>query len=371
MSGSETAPPPLPSPGRLFWRRLRRNRVAMTGGGILLVLYTLIAFAGFFAPYSYQTSERNLNFHPPMLGRLHVRGPDGRLTRPYVHGVHAEMLGRIVYREDTSKVHPIRLFVRGDRYSVLGLFSSDVHLFGVDRGAWFFPLGSDQLGRDLYSRLLYGGRISLTVGLLGIAISIPIGLLVGGTAGYVGGTTDFVLMRLVELILSIPSLYLILTLRYSVSGLRDLSSSRMYLLIVAILAFIGWAGLARVIRGMVLSLREREYVLAARALGRSPLAIIVRHVLPNTMSFVIVTATLSIPGYILGEVALSFLGVGVQEPEASWGNMLQSAQEASNLAAYPWVVAPGVLIFIAVLAFNFLGDGLRDAADPRMVARPR
>jgi peptide/nickel transport system permease protein len=341
----------------------------MAGLLMLSGLYGGALLAGFLSPYAFDTSNRQLNFHPPMLARVHVVGRDGKLQRPFVYGVRAGTTGRLVYTEDRSTVHPIRWLVRGDRYRILGPLTSDLHLFGVAAPGWFFPLGSDQLGRDLFSRILFGGRISLTVGLVGISISIPLGMLVGGIAGYFGGRTDFVLMRLVELIMSIPSLYLILTLRYSVGGFKGMSSTGLYLMIVAILAFIGWAGLSRVIRGMVLSLRERDYVVAARALGKSDLGIIVRHVLPNTLSFVIVTATLSIPGYILGEVALSFLGVGVQEPDASWGNMLRSAQEASNLAAYPWIVLPGFFIFFAVLAFNFLGDGLRDAADPRMLAK--
>ena len=220
----------------------------------------------------------------------------------------------------------------------------------------------------MFSRLLYGAQISLTVGLVGIAISFTLGLLLGGIAGYFGGFIDTVIMRLTELLLSIPSLYLIIALRAVFP--MDLPSQQVYLGIVAILAFIGWAGLARVIRGLVLSMRKSDYVTAAEALGFGRLRVIARHVLPNTMSYVIVAATLSIPGYILGEVVLSFLGVGVQEPSASWGNMLNQARSIRALTSFPWLLfVPGTAIFLTVMAFNFLGDGLRDALDPRRVTR--
>ncbi|MFI5370715.1 MAG: ABC transporter permease, partial [Candidatus Eisenbacteria bacterium] len=225
-------------------------------------------------------------------------------------------------------------------------------------------LGTDPAGRDVLSRLLYGAQISLTVGLVGIAISFFLGLLLGGISGYYGGWVDTGIMRSTELLLSVPGLYLLIALR----GLFpvDLPSAQVYLGIVVILAFIGWAALARVIRGMVLSIRESDYVAAAEALGMSRIRIIVRHVLPNTMSFVIVAATLAIPGYILGEVVLSFLGLGVQEPAASWGNMLAQARSVRVLTSFPWMLfAPGSAIFVTVLSFNVLGDGLRDAADPR------
>jgi peptide/nickel transport system permease protein len=227
-------------------------------------------------------------------------------------------------------------------------------------------MGTDPSGRDEWSRLLFGGQVSLTVGLIGIAISFTLGLLLGGISGYFGGAVDSLIMRSTELLLTIPSLYLIIALR----GLfpSDLPSQQVYLGIVAILAFIGWAGLARVIRGLVLSIRRNEYVTAAEALGVGRLRIITRHILPNTMSFVIVAATVSVPGYILGEVVLSFLGVGVQEPSSSWGNMLNQARGIRALTSFPWLLfVPGTAIFLTVMAFNFLGDGLRDALDPRRV----
>jgi peptide/nickel transport system permease protein len=223
---------------------------------------------------------------------------------------------------------------------------------------------------DVIERLLYGGQVSLTVGLVGILISFSLGLLLGGISGYFGGFTDSAIMRTTELLLSIPSLYLIIALR-AVFPI-DLPSQQVYLGIVAILAFIGWAGLARVIRGLVLSIRRNEYVTAAEALGVSRFRIITRHILPNTWSFVIVAATISVPGYILGEVVLSFLGVGVQEPASSWGNMLNQARSIRALTSFPWLLyVPGLAIFLTVMAFNFLGDGLRDALDPRRVTGGR
>jgi peptide/nickel transport system permease protein len=253
---------------------------------------------------------------------------------------------------------------------VLGVIPGNVHLFGVAPPGRIFLFGADENGRDELSRLLYGSQVSLTVGLVGIAIAFSLGLFLGALSGYLGGWADALLMRTTELLLVIPGLYLIVALR----GLfpLDLPSKQTYLAIVTILAFIGWASLARVVRGMVLSLRTADYVVAARALGVPALRIIVRHILPNTMSYAIVAATLALPGYILSEVFLSFLGLGVQPPAASWGNMLGAARSYRVLTAFPWMLlAPGIAIFVTVLAFNFFGDGLRDALDPRQDAGPR
>ncbi|HEY9232337.1 MAG TPA: ABC transporter permease [Blastocatellia bacterium] len=351
------------SPSEIIWSKLKRNRTAMFGLYILVALYLAAVLAGFIAPYKYDTADHDMPFHPPMLMRIHFFDEQGKLSRPFVYGIAPVAGQHAVYNEDHSKKYPLRLFVKGDRYHILWLLRSDVHLFGVDQPGRFFLFGSDLVGQDIFSRILYGAQVSLSIGILGILISTLIGMIVGGIAGYFGGVADFLLMRGVEALLAVPSLYFILILRQMFGG--GLSSMQLYLIIVVILAFIGWATEARVIRGMVLSLKEQEYVLAARALGFTDARIIVRHILPNTLSFVIVTATLSVPFYILGEVALSFLGVGIQEPEASWGNMLTAAQNPRYLSDFPWMLAPGVFIFIAVMAWNFLGDGLRDATDPR------
>ena len=328
----------------------------MFGGVILVVLYFLALFAGFIAPYGYDQVDKNRFFHPPV--------------RPHWEGLHLVMArdeplpGNNVYRSVPNDVKPVRWFVHGDKYLWLGLVPSTLHLFGTGDSAYpVFLLGTDQFGRDVFSRMLYGSCISLSIGIVGITLSFSFGMIIGGIAGYFGGWTDTALMRLCELIMSIPALYLIISLRATFPP--SLSSTQLYAMIVVILSFIGWASMARVIRGMALSLRERQFVLAARSLGQTPLRVIVRHILPNTFSYVIVAATLSVPYYILGEVVLSFLGVGIQEPEASWGLMLNAAQNTEYLRSYPWLLAPGAAIFITVLAFNFLGDGLRDAADTK------
>ncbi|MCC6745424.1 MAG: ABC transporter permease [Acidobacteria bacterium] len=352
------------TPWQILWLKLERNRVAMAAMWLLVLLYALAVFADFISPYSYDAQDAKRSFHPPhLLGRIHVVDEQGNWGRPFVYGSKLANVYDKEYSEDKSAKYPIRLFAEGSEYRLLWLFPVKTHLFGVDEPARLYLFGGDQFGRDILSRILYGGRISLSVGIVGIVISTSIGMLVGGIAGYFGGAVDFGLMRLVELILALPSLYLILVLRQSFGA--NMSSTQLYLIIILILSFIGWASIARVIRGMVLSIKEQEYVIAAQALGFSRMWIVLKHILPNTLSFVIVTATLSVPFYILGEVALSFLGVGVQEPEASWGNMLQAAQNLRYLTDYSWILTPGVFIFLAVMAWNVFGDGLRDAADPR------
>jgi peptide/nickel transport system permease protein len=354
------------SPSQIVWLKLRRNRTAMFGLYTLVVLYAAAVLAGFLAPYKYDTAVHELPFYPPMLARVHLFDEQGKLSWPFVYGITPVPFQHATYQTDLTKKHPIRFLVRGDSYHVLWIVRSDLHLFGVDAPGRIFLFGSDYVGQDIFSRILYGAQVSLSIGILGIIISTIIGMIVGGIAGYFGGATDFLLMRTVEVLLAVPSLYLILIMRQMFGS--GLSSTEIYMIIVIILAFIGWATEARVIRGMVLSLKEQEYVIAARALGFSNSRIIIRHILPNTLSFVIVTATLSVPYYILGEVALSYLGVGIQEPEASWGNMLSAAQNNQYLNNFPWMLIPGIFIFIAVMAWNFLGDGLRDAADPRTLS---
>ncbi|NNF06047.1 MAG: ABC transporter permease [Candidatus Eisenbacteria bacterium] len=355
---------PVQSPWRLFWKHFRRSQVAVWGGIILVVFYLAVLFAGFLSPYDYETQYRRHNNHPPT--KVKIRDRDGNWHRPFVYATEMVDPMRTKYGEvEDDTRYPIKFFVRGADYKLLWLFPTNIHLLGVDEPGHLFVFGTDALGRDIYSRLLHGGRISLSVGLLGILLTYSLGLLVGGIAGYYGGVVDNILMRFSEVLMSIPGLYLILALRAAFPA--DIRSDLVYLIIIGILALVYWARLARIIRGMVLSLRENEYVTAAEALGVPSMMIIVRHILPNTMSFVIVAATISIPAYILGEVALSFLGAGIQEPIPSWGNMLQQAQKVSVLKQFPWILTPGVFIFLAVLAFNFLGDGLRDALDPKKV----
>jgi peptide/nickel transport system permease protein len=344
------------SPWRLFWRRLRRRKTAMTGGVILIILYAMALLAGFIAPYGFERQDRERFFHPPM--GLRFQG-----LRPGVQQYEAGA-GTFKYNPVKGSSTRLHFFVRGEKYKLFLFIPCSIHLFGTDDPNHpVYLLGTDGAGRDIFSRLLYGSQISLSIGLIGILIRFTLGLLIGGISGYFGGATDTFIMRLCELIMSIPALYLILALRSTFPS--ELSSTQMYLLIVVILSLVSWASSARVIRGMALSLRERQFVLAARTMGQTDLRIIFHHILPGTFSYLVVAATLSVPYFILGEVVLSFLGVGIQEPESSWGTMLNAAREPEYLVNYPWLLAPGVAIFITVLAFNFLGDGLRDAADTK------
>lgn len=354
------------SPWALMLRRLVRNRIAMTGAGILFVFYFGAIFADFLSPYHPHKQDLMNFYHPPTT--IHFFDEKGKFHfRPFVYRYELADLDRTIYKPIKTEKYFIKFFVKGYPYKLLGIIPTRIHLLGVDEPARLYIIGTDGLGRDVFSRLLEGSRISLSVGLIGIFITLTLGMIIGGIAGYFGGPIDTLIMRLVEFILSIPGLYLIIALRATFPD--DLPSAQVYLLIVMILGLIYWAGPARVIRGMTLSIREQPYVLSARALGASTLRIIIRHIIPNTMTFVIVAATVYVPAYILGEVALSFLGVGINEPYASWGNMLQQAQDVVVLTNFPWILSPGVLIFITVFAFNFLGDGIRDALDPRHVLR--
>ncbi len=352
--------PKIPTPLELAWRRFIRSRAGVIGGILLLWLYLTALFAGFLSPYAIDTQRQDQGYQPPQ--GIHLVH-NGQWMRPFVYPMVRKrdpVTFQLKYSEDTSKPLPLLLFTQGERYSFLGIPSS-LHLFGVESGSSFFVFGSDQLGRDLYSRTLVGAQVSLTVGIIGILISFAIGMTVGGISGYYGGTIDTVLQRLVEVLLSFPRLPLLLALSAIIPA--KWPSTWVCLAIVAALALIGWASLARVVRGQMLSARDLDYVSAARALGVSDMRIILRHVMPNLSSYLVITATLALPGYILGESALSFLGVGIKEPMTSWGLLLKNANNFEALNLYPWLLLPGIYIVVSVMAFNFFGDALRDAAD--------
>ncbi len=332
--------------------KLKRHKLAWCGVWVLVLLYVGAVGADVLAPYGYDDESREHSFCPPTT--LHFKDDAGWHLRPFVCAwvsAFDENYQRR-YREDFSRKYSLQFFKGG-------------RLFGVEEGGRIYLFGADARGRDLLSRILYGARVSLSIGLLGACITLVIGMLVGGIAGYFGGKTDQALMRLCEMFMLLPAFYMMLALRAAFPP--ELSSVKVYLLIVLIFSFIGWAGLARVIRGMVLSIRQKEFVLAAQASGRSHIGIVVRHVLPNTMSYAVVSLTLAIPGYILGESALSLIGLGIQDPAASWGNLLSEAMNVSQMRYHPWILLPGFFIFLAVMAFNFFGDGLRDALDPKSV----
>ncbi len=344
-------------------RTFLKNRLATGCLCVLVVLYAGALFADFLAPYSLEDEDRNYSYCPPTPVRIFDE--NGRLTRPYVYGrtLTFDEYYRRVYKIDTSQKYPVRLFSRGEEYKFLGLIPTERHLFTVASPGRIYILGADARGRDLYSRLLYGARVSLSIGLIGVAISFSVGLILGGIAGYYGGMMDEIIMRICEMIMMIPGFYLLLALRAAVPD--DFNSVQVYFAIIIILSFIGWAGLARIIRGMCLSLKTREYVLAAKAMGLSDIKIITKHILPHTMSYSIIVIMLAIPGYILSESGLSLLGLGIADPYASWGNMLADAMSIAHIKFAPWVLLPGLFIFMTVMCFNVIGDCLRDCLDPK------
>jgi len=334
------------------------------GMAILVLIYGSAILADFLAPYDIYKRHTAYIYSPPQ--QIHVIDEEGVFhLRPFVYGWTTRrdpVTYELLYEEDTSQKYPIRFLRAGDRYNHWGLIPSETRLIGVDEPGTLFIFGTDNLGRDILSRILAAARVSLSIGLVGVAFSFLLGCALGGISGYYGGAPDTFIQRLIEFLLSIPTIPLWMALAAAVPP--DWPPLQVYLMITVILSIVGWCGLARVVRGKLISLRTEDYVVAAAIAGATDARIIRRHLLPAFMSYLIVNLTLAIPGMILGETALSFLGLGLRAPVVSWGVLLSVAQDVKVVILYPWVLIPGAFVVVTVLAFNFLGDGLRDAADP-------
>ncbi|GAA5531744.1 ABC transporter permease [Deinococcus aluminii] len=357
----------------IVWAQFKRNPLARVGLTLLALLYLMAIFAGFLAPYGlaeYSTTDR-ISWAPPT--SIHWRDQQGHFVGPYVYGLKRDIdmtTFRDKYVEDKSVTCPVKFFqthpgVEGRTYRFLGFIPSSLKLFSVDPPCKLYLWGSDSYGRDQFSRVMYGSQISLSIGIIASVLTVLFGLIMGGIAGYFRGVADNVIMRLVEVLSAIPELFLLITLR----ALFPLNADPIlvFYLVIGILSFIGWGGLARIVRGQILSVRELDYVQAATALGASDSRIIGKHLLPSTATYIIIFLSLAIPGFILSESGLSFIGIGIVEPYASWGSLLGVAQAGGfeSIDARPWTLIPGVFIVLAVLGWQFVGDGLRDAFDPR------
>ena len=349
---------------QLMWWRFRRHKLAIVSAVVIIALFTVALFCEFFAVEDPQFHQASYSFAPPH--RVYFFRDGG--IHPYIYGVEfgrdPETL-QMIFKFNKDKVYPVHFFVHGHPYRVLGLFRSDIHIMGLapttDR-VRLVLLGTDRLGRDMWSRLMYGTRISMSIGLIGVALSLTLGIVLGGISGFYGGIVDMAIQRVIEFLRSIPTVPLWMSLAAAMP--RDWPPVRVYFGITIILSLIGWTGMARVVRGRFLSLREEDFVMAARLCGSAEMRIILVHMVPSFLSHIIASVTLAIPGMILSETSLSFLNLGLRPPVISWGVLLQEAQNIRTVAQAPWLLLPGLAVIIAVLAYNFLGDGLRDAADP-------
>ena len=377
MGGPSMMEPPIPptaaaeqrvfvaSQWQLTWWRFRRHKVAVASAFVVIAFYMVVAGADFLAYADPNASEAQRSLMPPQ--RVHFFD-EGRFA-PYVHGVKGvrdPQTFKRVYRPDPEKKVPVRFFAQGFEYRLFGVIPATRHLIGIDGGGdatqAIFLLGTDVQGRDLWSRLMYGTRISLTIGLLGVAMSLILGIVLGGISGFYGGPIDTVIQRVIEILRSIPTIPLWMGLAAAMP--RDWTILQVYFAITIIISLLGWTELARVVRGRFLAMREEDFVISARLVGCTRTRTIFVHMVPSFMSHIIAATTLALPAMIISETALSFLGLGLRPPAISWGVLLQQAQNVQTVAISPWLMLPAVPVIIAVMAFNFLGDGLRDAADP-------
>lgn len=354
-------------PWKLMWWRFRKHHMAMISTVVLIVLYFIAIFAEFVAPYDPEEALLQFKQVPPTA--IHIRDAEGNWQFPFVYQHKRAMdpqTFQITYVEVPSIRYPLQFFVRGFKYKLLGLWETDIHLFGLSPDAQdvqrVFLVGTDRLGRDMFSRLCYGARISLSMGMASVFLSLALGIVLGGISGYYGGRIDIIIQRVIEFIRTIPTIPLYMTLAAALP--RDMPIEQVYFGITMIIALVGWTWLARVVRGRFLAMREEDFVLAARLNGSSEMRIILRHMLPSFLSYIIAALTLNIPNMILSETGLSFIGLGLRPPAISWGVLLQEAMNLRSLVLAPWLLTPGFAVVISVLAFNFVGDGLRDAADP-------
>lgn len=360
----------LASQWTLMWRKLKKHRLAKFSLTLLLILYVGALFADFIAPYGLE--EFSALYRDTAPTKVYWRDGEGNFSRPYVYKlekINDKKTWSVITTEDTSEKYYIKLFVPGIEYKLFGFIPCDTHLYGLvneagelDRTARINIFGADSTGADIFSRILFGGRVSLTIPFVSAAISFVLGILLGGISGYFGGFIDTVIQRIIEVLSAIPSIPLWMALSAAIPA--GISVSAMYLYITIILSFIGWTGLARVVRGKFIALRKEDFVMAAKLAGVSDLKIIIKHMVPGFLSYLIVNLTLGIPSSILGETSMSYLGLGMKAPATSWGVLLKETEDLVSVAQCPWKMIPLVFVVITVLAYNFLGDGLRDAADP-------
>ena len=349
---------------QLMVLRFRRSKLAVFGAIVLVIMYTSMIFAGFVSPYTETTTHDRYVSAPPFWPKF-IDSEGQFHLRPFMYGITSttdRATFKKVYVEDTSEMYPVYFFQAGLPYKLLGVIETDIHLFQVEEPGKIFLLGTDRNGRDQFSRIMYGSQVSLTIGLMGVMMSLAIGSFLGVASGYYGGAIDNITQRTIEIIQSIPQIPLWLALAAAVPATWD--PMQVYFGIIIVLSLVTWGGLARQVRGITLSLRESDFVTAARYTNCRTRRILSRHLLPNTYSHLLVIATLAIPGMILGETALSFLGLGIRPPMVSWGVLLNEAQQVRVLLQNPWLLSPIAFVLVTVVSYNFVGDGLRDAADP-------